>query len=69
MFGGSNITEIPHGGRRKLATTDGCGHRHFEPDHVYVDLGMGMAAGSTTAVNDNTAFDIAYPGLTCWGRG
>lgn len=71
LFGGSNITEIPFtvvGGRLCYNGVD-VDTGTFEPDHVYVDLGMGMAAGSSTAVNDNTAFDIAYRGVDLLGYG
>ena len=70
IFGGSNLTEMP------FTVEDGKLLYHgvdvdtgiFEKDSIYVDLGAGMSSGAAP-INDNTAFDISYPGVRLLGHG
>jgi flagellar hook-associated protein 3 FlgL len=71
IFGGTNIKDLP------FTVSDGKLYYNgvdvdtgtFKDEHIYVDLGMGMTSSTSTQVNDNTAFDIAYPGIDLLGHG
>jgi flagellar hook-associated protein 3 FlgL len=72
LFGGSNTKQIPF-------TTDVNGKLlyngvdvdtgTFSKDEVFVDLGLGMAAGNASAADANTAYNVSYPGSELLGTG
>lgn len=71
LFGGANLTDLP------FEVKDGKLYYHgvdvdtgtFEKENIYIDFGMGMSSRSGVAVNDNTAFNIAYSGVDLLGSG
>lgn len=69
IFSGSNITKVPFtvSGGQLLYNGVDVDTGTFNKDSVYIDLGMGMSSG--IAINDNSAFDISYPGVDLLGYG